>query len=561
MRSVYQYASRVVVWLGLKDATMRRAFAFAKELAELTAALNADFRRNAQTPQQAHEFQMQVRNILLGAMRSSPDDAKALDALFRKEYFERVWCIQEVAAAGDIIAKCEDVEIDFGYLLVNVPLIMGYRGLTLDTTSLRMWLAMLQMKDEVPEDRSKLTPGSLGPMLQVLMLIKNMKSTNPVDRIFAMLGCTDEGLEPILGGATTYGASKNNPTLSLVQKGAVWLANKVNSLGPDMDFGRPWALKPNYDKSVREVYRDFARYCMRRGRRVLDVLSHVQHHSDPTPTDEFPTWVPKFHEPRLATSFVLMIYLAGIYPEGPFHFAELLDNPFNQRYIVEPDILQAGGFRVDVVEAVSGIITQNTEGKISPNDIWSQLFPKLPLFPRPTANYVSGIEALDVAFLMTLLAGGVMNVAALGPAGAPDTRQEGIDYITRQAKGDVHEWLLSQPGVDPQVYPDLVADSWGATRVEGRSRYEMWATAQSLNRRVYRTRAGLLGLGPKFMKPGDMVVVLFGGKYPFILRQVGMEWLFLGETYLRDEHIMRGRAVKEVRSGQGRVQTENFRIR
>jgi hypothetical protein len=496
-------------------------------------------------------------------MRAREEDAAALDALFRKEYFERVWCIQEAAAAGDIVAKCEDLEIDLHLLLLNVPLIIEYRGLTPDTSGLRMWLAMLSMKGEEMQGRSGLTPaGSLGPILQVHLMIKNMKATNPVDRLWALLGCTDEGLQPLLGGINIFNGPKQDKKLALVQKGAIWLAKKVNSLGPDMDFGRVAALKPNYDKSVCEVYRDFTRYCIRRGPMVLDVLSHVQHHEEPKIDDEFPSWVPKFYEQRLASSFVLGVYLAGIPIEGHYrYFAELQDNPLVQRSIAEPNVLQAGGFRVDVVEAVSENISQDSTGNISPQNIWNQLFPTIPLFPRPSMQYITGTEPLDVAFFLTLHGGGVRSVADLGTEGAPSNRDEAIDYITRQAKSDIHSWLQSESGADPNAYPDLVAGSAGATRTQGRSRFLKCALAESLNRRVYRTRAGRLGLGPKVMQPGEFVVVLFGGKVPFVMRPVQTEWLFLGESYLREEHILRGRAVMDVRSGSRKGQAETFRIR
>jgi hypothetical protein len=63
------------------------------------------------------------------------------------------------------------------------------------------------------------------------------------------------------------------------------------------------------------------------------------------------------------------------------------------------------------------------------------------------------------------------------------------------------------------------------------------------------------------MQPGEFVVVLFGGKVPFVMRPVQTEWLFLGESYLREEHILRGRAVMDVRSGSRKGQAETFRIR
>lgn len=38
-------------------------------------------------------------------------------------------------------------------------------------------------------------------------------------------------------------------------------------------------------------------------------------------------------------------------------------------------------------------------------------------------------------------------------------------------------------------------------------------------RRFFQTNKGYLGLGPWDTKPGDSVVVLFGGRLPFILRE------------------------------------------
>ncbi|KAF2269064.1 HET-domain-containing protein [Lojkania enalia] len=568
MRSVYQHATRVVIWLGSKDLSVRRAFAFAHELALLVSELSMNS-QSPQSPEQAQRSQLITNSILIDTMKSRPEDAMALDTLLSKEYFERVWCIQEVAAAKACIAKCEDLEIDFDFLLVLVGLVIQYRGLQFNTSGLRMWQMMANLK---LLDRNEYAPeGSLGPMLLVLMIIRNFKSTNPVDRIFALLGCTNEGLEPVLGSFTTFNGPKSSLTLALAQKGLSWLHKKVNSLGPGVDIGRNPALKPNYEKSVRDVFRDFTRYCVRRPPRLLDVLSHVQHHEDIGSDDEFPTWVPKFHETRIASFFVLEAYMAGIPPTGHYpYFAIVHDNPLREDAprgprIMEPNVLQADGFRVDIVEAVSETVTQDVEGNISPETIWSQLF-AFPLFPRPKKQYDHGKEALDVAFFMTLLAGGVGNSADLefasaSFAGKNASRTEVLDFVTRQAKGDIYEWLRGQPNVDLGAYADLVHDSRDVVHEQGRLRFESFSFAYSFNRKVYRTRSGIIGLGPKIMKPGEFVIVLFGGKLPFILRQVRSEWYFIGETYLRDDSIMLGHAVTEARSSRGKQRVETFRMR
>ncbi|PVH90753.1 hypothetical protein DM02DRAFT_664705 [Periconia macrospinosa] len=256
-------------------------------------------------------------------------------ALFTKEYFERVWCIQEVTAAKDCIAKCEDLEIDFDMLLAVVPLLLVYRGLTPVVPGLSMWQGMAIMKGEHDQTNPLAPTCSLGPMLRVLMSVRDFKASNPADRIYALLGCTDEGLEPILGSVNTFEGNKRNPTLALMQRGLIWLAKNVeDQRRPDGKFLRHWALSPDYDKSVRDVYRDSTRYCIRRGPRISDALSPVQHHSHPAGQDEFPTWVPKFYEPRNASSSVLDMYLAGVPPKGHYpYFAHLQDNPLAQRSI------------------------------------------------------------------------------------------------------------------------------------------------------------------------------------------------------------------------------------
>ncbi|USP74767.1 hypothetical protein yc1106_02041 [Curvularia clavata] len=547
MRSVYNNASRVIVWLGEKDATVRNAFEFAQKLVMTAAVLEANIPQGSQSPQQVQAARLQRQALVINAMKAHPEDSRALDALLTKEYFERVWCIQEVAAAKDCVAKCEDLEIDFGILLAVVPFVFVNRGLTPNASGLSLWQAMGMVKGEDHDETNPLTPtGSLGPMLRVLMSVRNFKATNPVDRIYALLGCTDEGLEPILGSLNTFGGNKRNRKLALMQRGMIWLAkNLEGQRRPDGKFLRHWALRPDYDKSVRDVYRDFTRYCIRRSPRVLDALSHVQHHSDPTGQDEFPTWVPKFYEPRNASSFVLEVYMAGVPPQGHYrYFAHLQDSPLVQSSIKEPNVLQADGFRVDVVATVSDTITPGASETISPQTVWNQLF-TMPLSPRPNFQYEFGPEALDVAFFMTLLAGGVLNALEVGFEGAPTTRLEAVEHFTRQAKCDLYQWLEGEPSLEAQAYPDLIRDSQGANLEQGRSRFEKCSVMYSFNRRLYRTRSGMLGLGPMVTKPGDIVVVLFGGRYPFLLRQLASEWLFLGETYVRNNHIMLGEAVME----------------
>lgn len=110
------------------------------------------------------------------------------------------------------------------------------------------------------------------------------------------------------------------------------------------------------------------------------------------------------------------MYLAGVPPQGHYsHIAQLHDNP----------LVQTDGFRVDVVAAVSETISRGAAGTISLQTVWDQVF-TMPIFPRPYFKYGFGSNALNVAFFMTLLAGGVANVLDIGVEWAPTTRNEAV---------------------------------------------------------------------------------------------------------------------------------------
>jgi hypothetical protein len=63
-----------------------------------------------------------------------------------------------------------------------------------------------------------------------------------------------------------------------------------------------------------------------------------------------------------------------------------------------------------------------------------------------------------------------------------------------------------------------------------------------VGRCFFETDEGLLGVGPDFMQPGDHVVILFGGKMPFVLRPVGKLWRLVGACYVYG--LMEGEAIE-----------------
>jgi hypothetical protein len=124
--------------------------------------------------------------------------------------------------------------------------------------------------------------GSMGQLLQLLTGTRELKATDPRDKIFSLFGILDEGIQPAL--AITQIMTENGETpgwLKVLRCGVTSLSNHVNNIDPNIDFGKPSALKPDYTKDNVSVYCDVTRFLIRRSPRTPDVLDNVQHNSDP----------------------------------------------------------------------------------------------------------------------------------------------------------------------------------------------------------------------------------------------------------------------------------------
>lgn len=257
----------------------------------------------------------EVEPIMVESMEAEPDSANYLTRLFGREYFERVWCIQEVTASRACIARCEEQEMDFFSLLSVAKYVEKHQGYRFPPSTLQYWNALFRRRQQsmIPSNQPTVE-GSMGKLLNLLMAVRDFKSTDPRDRIFALLGISEEGLEPARALMDVPGGEES-VALAIAQRAASWISNILNGLGPNIDVLTHPALIPDYGKSVNVVYRDFARFAVRKGTRVLDVLSHVQHVSDPN-DNTWPSWVPKFFESRSVSFIPTNFYLATVRTGG-----------------------------------------------------------------------------------------------------------------------------------------------------------------------------------------------------------------------------------------------------
>ncbi|ODH50508.1 hypothetical protein GX48_03326 [Paracoccidioides brasiliensis] len=312
--------------------------------------------------------------------------------------------------------------------------------------------------------------------------------------------------------------SGTNTALSLYRRAASSIARHINDLGPGLHVLRHKALQPNYNKDVVEVYRDLTRFLIRKSPRVLSVLAHVQHTDDPAQS-YFPSWVPKWFQPRQCSVLDVGCFLAG-FSDGHFrYFAEVEDMTLSKEPI-QQNSLRLRGFHVDWVKSVSEVLEYSLTGPFPFQDLWNQMF-SFPLNQSPMPLYhdkaplVMGLtkekfirqgEADAAVFLLSKILVDDTILITYGP--------EKLSLLDRLCSLVTME--LGEAGADPE-------------------RFERGARSVCFHPRFYVTEKGYLGIGPRMMSPGDEVCVLFGGRVPFILHRMADYHLFIGDTYINDD--------------------------
>jgi hypothetical protein len=189
MRLIYMHATRVIVWLGPIKPGVVEAFELARQLEKLREKL-------PYTPTIALE-----RSPAAGT-NLSPNSVKEhihpnahaweyLLDLFKREWWERVWCVQELIVSSTSTGRCGDLEIRMKDLVAAAIYIFYKHGrlFTSDSKTLTFWNDVYLKKFRTP-------PGSVGhwsaagasSLLTLLEAVRNFKATDPRDRVFALIG-------------------------------------------------------------------------------------------------------------------------------------------------------------------------------------------------------------------------------------------------------------------------------------------------------------------------------------------------------------------------------------
>jgi hypothetical protein len=271
---------------------------------------------------------------------------------------------------------------------------------------------------------------------------------------------------------------------------------------------------PDYNLSIVEVYHITAKRLLLE-RNEVDILAYVQH--DPQVHETWASWVPDWTCTREGQSGGTDQRVSGYNPA-------VVRVPDCRICNIERHALSIRGIVVDSVHTLAADIFDRKPS------VKGYGFPRLTRLRRGWLRalnaFINYYQPLfpDVTLAKSLIAGQSLQ-------------------LHRVQEGPEHEWDMMAAYHTFVQYTQERAESW-RDYSETTNTFVNMVSSTVARRRFFVTEKGLLGLGPKSIEEGDVVVILFGGSTPFLLRPVkdGWHWRLVGVCYVHD--VMEGQAAE-----------------
>ena len=531
MREIYQHASRTLVWLGEGSESTARGFRLIPRL------LNAQKLKEQEADDRSLQHLGSEGRKFYNLPSQYAPEWRGFLAIFDVPYFRRVWIIQEVAVAPSVTVLCGLDSIPWNDLVDAVSACHDFGvGVLYEMFSTRMIgfisAARLSVQAKVKWN-----------LLELLVRYRSFCATNQKDKIYALLGLVDrDHLED-------------------------------NGIAPD--------YRKEY--TVEHTYMDVARYVLQMSSN-LDLLS-VPGVAETNPSSlQLPSWVPDWSSPPEVSPLIGFWTPKSILSNDDLARQDEESVQGDNEMII-PSFSAAGssksqpvfkdggkavglrGYSVDIVDGV-GLVTVNqsvaspsNEGFISAGHVVSMILDSIHLGTnnsrawmnwesltgaRLRETYVTGEPMLD-AYWKTFLGGHTVR-AGDGWAEERDRWEDLVREYRLPCRLHLHHWLLTYgiflgamlflKVLQQAVFGIYASRAWPTDLRSPKAEV-------TLGRRMFTTRHGYIGLGPKRMQGGDLIALFEGGRVPFIIRQEGQKYKLIGECYIHG--IMSGERFEEGR--------------
>ena len=483
MQQIYTSATRVLVWLGEQNAErVRIAFDLVHKISRLAA----------------NEVNDAV--IIPG---SGDKRWQALSDLFGSSWFWRLWVIQEITSAPSGLVMWGDYEISW--------LKVGLTAAWLRATGYEVFhkapmvgVFNAYLMHGISEETRRGWEPSL--FRGLLTLTRQFQSTDPRDRVYAILGL------------------------------------------PHQDRSVSNSIEPDYTKCTDEVYFEAAQKILM-GPNPMKLLGAVQHGPslDQEESLDLPSWVPQWH--RLYAHRLEPGGVGGVEYNASIGIEQAQLRIPRAAEPLSASVLSVEGFRFRNVISVSEVFKSQT----MVSETWSTIFKTWKSLILPHVYFTphhADIEA-ERAYAEALVAGKDW----YGEMADPD-----------EAFGDFISfwWYATSSLEEPEgrtIFSSVDDERLATYKSNGNgSSYERFVEAMKNGcegRRIFIAEDGFIGLGPEALEPGDYICVLAGSRVLLALRPREQHHRLVGEAYIPG--MMNGEAVEEWKSG-GLMPLQTFQL-
>ena len=210
MQSIFKEAEMTLGWLGI-DSGAKKAFGFIKRINETTSAAS-----------------------LCDLCLCLESDWIEFKKLVAKEWFERIWIIQEIAVAKAAVLRYGDQEVEWNVFIDALIRVISFGSQmendlnTLDQQRILNALIIEEVKFHIANT-------NLVKLKDALKLVFKFKATLPIDKVYALLGLIDERHTPLFhasfGASDGIGGNKLFDVRTLWKDGARIIEQITNILG------------------------------------------------------------------------------------------------------------------------------------------------------------------------------------------------------------------------------------------------------------------------------------------------------------------------------------------
>ncbi|KAK3338111.1 heterokaryon incompatibility protein-domain-containing protein [Neurospora tetraspora] len=182
MAEIYAKASRVIVWLGKEAAGSDQALEEIRIAAELS------------TRQLVTE--LSTRQLVTDLSTRPLDNKAGILTLLERPWFQRIWVLQEVAAARHILIKCGSAEVDGSAFCLGLDALNLSSELRADLRARILSVTYLIrgaiFRPKYATSQSDNFSLNIRPLGELIEMYHTREATDPRDKVYALLGMSSD---------------------------------------------------------------------------------------------------------------------------------------------------------------------------------------------------------------------------------------------------------------------------------------------------------------------------------------------------------------------------------